>query len=640
MEKPDFLEIPTTPGVYLFKDEQGRIIYIGKAKQLRKRVSSYFRDEAALTPKTRAMMRQAEDLSLLGAATENEALLMEAGLIKKHRPHYNILLRDDKDYAFFRLSDKHPFPRLEVVRKPGRNRSEGRLFGPYSFTGAAKETWKTIHQVFPLRRCTDRAFANRVRPCLYHHLGQCPAPCVLPVDPKEYAAMVEQVAMLLSGRSKVLLHDLRKRMLAASEALEFEKAATLRDQIAAIERTVERQSVVLAENVNLDALGVVEVEGGLALGLLFVREGRLLDGRNFFWPGLGLDEAPELLFSFLLQYYTGAEDLPPRIVIPWRPDCNGRTGAKASEAGEPEPADAPRPESGEDNSLEALEAALSGLRGDSLRIATARNKDEARLVSLAGSNAGEAAKSSGRASMPELLARRLGGATAIRLVEAVDVSHISGSSTRVGQVLFEDGKPRRDKWRAYAVEDSGGDDLAALTDWAVRRAAHGEWPDLLLIDGGRGQLAAVRRQLTESGAPDGLILAAIAKARTGDGLADRRAGNVSDRIFLPERSNPLPIRPGSPELLFLQHVRDTVHEFSLGRHRKARANRIFNGELARIPGIGPELAKQLWSRFGSLKGMADATPEALCAVPGIGSARAARLKEHLEGLATGQRWRK
>ena len=261
MERPLSSTLPVTPGVYLYKDAQGRIIYVGKARNLRKRILSYFREASALTPKTVAMISHAASLETLSTTTEKEALLLEASLIKKHRPHYNIVLRDDKQYVLFRIAKDVPFPRLEVVRQARRDNA--RYFGPFTSGQAARETWKTIHRVFPLRRCADRAFKNRVRPCLYHHIGQCLAPCTENVSPEDYGLLIHRVELLLAGRSRELVDMLRRNMADASEALDYEQAAVYRDQIKAIERTVERQSVVLPEGGNMDVAGVVPARGGL-----------------------------------------------------------------------------------------------------------------------------------------------------------------------------------------------------------------------------------------------------------------------------------------------------------------------------------------------------------------------------------------
>jgi excinuclease ABC subunit C len=704
MQKPVMSSIPDTPGVYLYKDAAGRILYVGKAKHLRRRVASYFREAAEgapppQTPKTLAMLRQAERLDTLSTTTEKEALLLEASLIKKHRPRYNIVLRDDKQYVLFRLQKKHPYPRLDIVRAVRRDGAQ--YYGPFTSAGAARATWKAIHRAFPLRRCTDRALENRVRPCLYHYIGQCLAPCVFDVPREDYAALVQRVEMLLSGRSGELVGQLREEMETASEALEFERAATLRDQIKAVERTVERQAAVLPGGGDLDVVGIVDTGGGLGLGVLFVRQGAVLDGRAFLWPGLGFEEAPELLLSFLGQFYGPHSAIPARIVVPWlpvtvdgddlddSPDAPGPDGQDVQ--GGPDLVAAPGmlvPRAATDMSLRAIEETLADLRGGPVRIAAPRSPEENRLVDMAAANAREHARRETEAPLPELLARALHLSEPVRRVEAVDISHTGGRSTRAGMVVFEDGRPVRDAWRAYAldrpVDRSGdhpvdlpavrsgdfppgspgaaagdptptpaespappalpaasftaGDDYAALAEWARRRIASGPpWPDLVLIDGGRGQLSAVRRAIRDAGGEGLFALASIAKARTEDGRADRRAGNVADRIFLPDRTNPLPLRDGAPELLFLQHVRDAVHDFAIGRHRRARAGAALTGELQRVEGVGPKTARLLWDRFGTLAAMREASEKELAEVPGIGQRRARQIRQRLREMDTSRR---
>lgn len=722
MQKPDLSLFPHLPGCYFYKDASGRILYVGKAADLRKRLASYFRDDAALSPKTRSMLRQAESIDTLTTGTEKEALLLEAGLIKKHRPRYNILLRDDKDYLLFRINARHPYPRLEVIRKPKKkSREPGALFfGPYSSGFAARETWKIIHKAFPLRRCSDRSFINRTRPCLYHYMGQCLAPCVLPVAQEEYKELLDKVILLLSGRSSELLNELRESMLKASDSLDFERAALLRDQLRAVEKTVERQSVVLHTKSDLDLVGLAQTPKGLALGLVFVRQGLLVDGRNFFWPGLTVEDGPELLSSFLTQFYREHNSaMPGRIVLPWLPEISGESGApkagplidgeypigprqhdapvktaaprladsanqarstrqidRSAPAGSnnapnaaapPQPLDEasasaqlsdairfskqadsnsgsvhlPGPDvsgaSNETTPLSVIEALLSDFRGAPVRLSPPRGQDEDQLVLMAAANAKEAAKNKGTNSLAEALAAKLHVKEPVRRIEAVDISHTGGQNTRAGMVVFEDEQPLKSDYRTYGIEAGEGDDYAALAAWAGRRAKTGPpWPDLVLVDGGKGQLSAVKRAFEEAGVNGQFVIASIAKARTEEGRADRRAGNVSDNIFLADRANPLPLAPGSPELLFLQRVRDTVHDFVLGRHRQARSKAALSGELTRLPGIGPKLARLLYEKFNSLAEMAKATTEEISNVPGVGKKRAALLKERLKKIVEQQ----
>ncbi len=549
MEKPK--SIPTGAGVYLYKDKGGRIIYVGKARNLKKRVLSYFRPKNQLTAKTRAMMSHAVSIEFLTTNTEKEALLLEASLIKKHRPHYNIVLRDDKQYILFRIAVKNPYPRLEVVRKVKKDGAH--YFGPFTSSQAARETWKTLHTVFPLRRCNDRAMKNRVRPCLYHHIGLCLAPCSGKVSQEEYFAVIQKVELFLSGKSRELVEYITQKMEEASEKLEFEEAAKLRDQRIAIEKTIEKQGVVFHNGADMDVMGLCSRGDGLALAVLFVRGGQVIDKATFFWAGLVMEDANELLLGFLTQFYSQDKDIPPRIVLPWaltpentmqdnleNPALIGALGAEYV-----------LQEHEED--LESIAAILSEWRGANVRIVAARTKDDYQLVEMAKNNARETVYKRSDLGMDERLAALFKVQEPIRRIECVDVSHTSGTATKVGLVVYQDGKPHKSDYRVWNMENTHGDDYLALSQWAKRRAEHGApWPHLFLIDGGRGQVNTVHASfqeffsaqlirdaqsfdLEEGQLP--FILAGIAKARDEQGHADRRAGNLADRIFLQNKSS-------------------------------------------------------------------------------------------------------
>ncbi len=639
MERPN--EIPQTPGVYIYKDKGGRIIYVGKARNLKKRVLSYFRPDNQLTSKTKAMMSHAVSIEFLTTNTEKEALLLEASLIKKHRPHYNIVLRDDKQYILFRIAVKNLFPRLEVVRKVKKDGSH--YFGPFTSSQAARETWKTLHNVFPLRRCNDRAMQNRVRPCLYHHIGLCLAPCTGNVSQIEYQEMIHKVELLLSGKSKELIDSITEKMEEASENLEFEKAAELRDQRIAIEKTVEKQGVVLNNGADMDVVGITSRGDGLALAILFVRGGQVIDKATFFWAGLVMEDAYELMLGFLTQFYTQDKDIPPRIVLPWivkeeqenteNPALIGAFDFSLHE---------------QDDDFESIATMLSEWRGGNVRIIAARTKEDQQLVDMAKSNAKETVYKRSDLGMDQRLAALFKVQEPMRRIECVDVSHTSGTSTKVGLVVYQDGKPHKSEYRVWNIENAHGDDYFALSQWAKRRAEHGApWPHLLLIDGGRGQVNAVNASfqeyfstihirdsqsfdLEEGQLP--FTLAGIAKARDEEGHQDRRAGNVSDRIFLPNRTNPLPFKEGSHELLFLQSIRDATHNFAIGRHRQARTKQSLDAELLRLPNIGIETAKMLWSHFSSLEEMKKASIDDLCNLPKVGKKKALQIWESLQKL--------
>lgn len=586
---------PDTPGVYLMKDGRGRILYVGKAKHLRRRLSSYFRNAAAHTPKTRALVSRIRHIDILLTGTEKEALLLESGLIKKHRPRYNVVLKDDKQYVLFRLDRKAEFPRLSMTRKVVRDGSV--YFGPFTSAAAARTVWKLLGKVFPLRKCKDAAFRNRVRPCLYHDIGQCWAPCVLDVDREAYGDMVHRVEMLLSGRSLELVDTLTRRMKEASKTLEFERAAAYRDQIRAVRKTVEGQAAVIHDNRDRDVIGLAETPQGLGLGLLFVRQGRLLDQKQFFWPGLTLEEGVEVVESFIGQFYGPGRFIPPLVVTPM------------------DLADSP------------LDEVLAERGGGNVRIAPPRSTQEKQLLGIARSVAAQASEAR------ETISSRL--QKALRLpeepvrIECVDASHLGGADMRVGQVVFEDGRRNPEASRLYAFPELEGaaDDYAALAGWAKRRTESGPpWPDLVLIDGGRGQLSAVEKGLAECTLECGWELAAIAKGES------RRAGELGDVIFRPGRKNPMPLKPGSPELLFLQKIRDAAHRFVLGRQRKARKKAVLSSELTSLPGVGPKTARILWDRFDSLDAMLEADRAVIAGLPGIGPKRGEKIFGALQAL--------
>ncbi|MCR5814096.1 MAG: excinuclease ABC subunit UvrC [Desulfovibrio sp.] len=612
MQKPDPASIPNAPGVYLYKNAQGKILYVGKARILRRRVLSYFRTD--LSPKTRAMLSHAASVEFVTTTTEKEALLLEANLIKKHHPHYNIALKDDKQYFLFKIDPSASYPRLEIVRSTRKD--QARYFGPFTSAQAARETWKLLHRTFGLRRCSDRALRNRLRPCLYHHLGQCLAPCTGKLDPDVYAKSVQQVCELLAGHAEQLLSELQKRMESAAEALAFEEAAVLRDQIRAIERTVEQQAVVLPGKADTDVIGLWPADDGMALGLVFVRNGAICDARSFYWPKLCAQDSGEILLAFLSQFYA-LQLPPPRILLPKAL----KTLGSEEGLGEFGPED--------------LATTLTEQRGSPVRFELCANATDERLLEIAWANARDYAQRKelqGEFALLANLKKALHLPNFPHRIECVDVSHTQGQESRVGLVVYEDGLPSPSQYRCYALPQAN-DDYGSLAAWLNRRLQSGApWPDLLLIDGGRGQISAVERAMQAAGKSGLFALAGIAKARTPEGAQDRRAGNVSDRIFLPGRSNPLPIRPGSQELLFLQKIRDATHRLAISRHRQAHRRSALSSELLALPGIGQATAKLLWEHFASIEAIGQAEPAELANIPGIDPKRAQKLHKLLATL--------
>ncbi len=592
---------PTCPGVYLMKNAAGRIVYVGKAKHLRRRLASYFQPGHRLAPKVRVMMTRVESIDFLCTSTEKEALLLEASLIKKHRPKYNIVLRDDKQYVLFCLSRNHSFPALRLTRKVLRDGSV--YFGPFTSALAARETKRVIDRLFPLRKCRDTVFANRTRPCLQYHIGRCLGPCCLPVSEEEYRQVVRRVELFLSGKSDELMAGLHSEMMRKADGLDFEGAARLRDSIRALRETVERQAAVLSDGRDLDVIGVHGHEHGAALAVVFVRQGRIIDGQTFWFADAAVD-TPEaeagLTDSFLMQYYNAERFIPARIVTAF---------------GSHDP---------------ALEDVLTDMRGGRASVAKARGDQERRLVDIATANAKAHALRQRRTELTATeLANALGVAGEVERIECVDASHIQGEGMRVGMVVFAGGREEKSAYRVYSFPELEGtaDDYLALASFVARRAKSGPpWPDLLLIDGGKGQLGAVERAMAENGL-SAIPLAAIAKGES------RRAGELGDVIFRPGRKNSLNLRAGSPELLFLQHVRDTAHRFVISRLRRHKRSAQLSSDLDNLPGIGPKTARLLWEHFDSVQAMTQAPIEELTALPGFGPKKAAAVHAALKTLS-------
>lgn len=592
---------PTCPGVYLMKNATGRIIYVGKAKHLRRRLASYFLPEKRLPTKVRVMMPKVTTIDFLCTATEKEALLLEASLIKQHRPRYNIVLRDDKQYVLFCLTRQDPFPALRLTRKVIRDGSV--YFGPFTSAQAARETKRVIDRLFPLRKCRDAVFTNRTRPCLQYHIGRCLGPCCLPVSAEDYDQIVRQVELFLAGKSAELIASLRAEMSAAADRLDFEQAAKLRDSIRALKETTERQAAVLTHGRDVDIIGVHGQDNGVSLAVIFVRQGRIIDGQNFWFGGQSLETAQDeiaLVSSFLMQFYRAERFVPGRIVTALGCD---------------------------DQSLAEI---LTEMRGSPVSLHKARGDQERRLVDIAQANArAQAIQRCQETRNGHTLAQALGQDTDIERIECVDISHLQGEGTRAGLVVFDHGYPEKSAYRLYTFPDLEGlaDDYLALARFTARRLKSGPpWPDLLLIDGGKGQLASVERALNDAGQPNLFALAAIAQS------GSKRAGKLDDQVFVPGRKNPLALKPGSPELLFLQQIRDTAHRFVLTKLRQHKRGSQLASDLESLPGVGPKTAKLLWKHFSSTTAMGQATVEDLASLPGFGPKKAQNLHMALRAL--------
>jgi excinuclease ABC subunit C len=584
--------LPRSPGVYLFKDGKGEILYVGKAADLRARVRQYLAggDERAAVPHFLARTR---DLAFMVTRTEAEALLLENSLIKRHRPAWNVRLRDDKAYPCLRLDLRHRFPRLTVVR---RFRKDGAMyFGPFADAGALRRALRALRTVYPLRSCSDRFLESRTRPCLYHEIGRCNAPCVGLVTEAAYGLLVKEVVALLHGDAQRLLADLRGRMEAASAGLRFEEAGQVRDRIAAIERTVDRQSVAGADRVDRDAVSFRREGPAWEAGVLFFRQGAVASFRHHRIPAgaEGTATPAEALSSFLAQFYERGKEVPAEVLVGEEPA--GR-GALEEVLG------------GKRGSPVLVKVPARGLPLDLLRHA------ERNLLAALGSERPEA--EADRAA--EALASRLGLAAPPRRIECIDVSNLGDRDKVASRVVAEDGRIEKEGTRTLLLRTvAGQDDFAAMEEAVARRLADeevfGPRPDLLVVDGGAGQLSAALRA-----AGDRVRVVGLAKARRG-----RPGDRDKERVYVDPDRPPVVLPPGSPESLLLERVRDEAHRVAIGFHRKRRKRTSFGSVLDGIPGLGPKRRMALLRRFGSSKGIGAATEGEVAEV--VGAAVAARV---------------
>lgn len=589
--------LPDRPGVYRMLDADGTIVYVGKARSLRSRVGSYFRADQ-VQPKVQALVRAIAGIEVTVTNSEIEALLLEHNLIKSHRPRFNVILRDDKSFPYVHLSE-HEFPRLSFYR--GSRRMPGRLFGPYPSASAVHEALNQLHKLFRLRSCKDTFFANRSRPCLEYQIGRCSGPCTGLIDAATYARDVEAVVMVLEGRTQDATARLGAEMDRAAERLDFERAAMLRDQLGALTDVQARQVMTRARaGADTDVIAVAEAGGEFAVALMFVRGGQVL-GTSTFHPRAPIADAPEVLAAFIAQHYL-ERDPPPRICL--------------SHAVE---------------DAELLAESLSERAGRQVRIGTARRGFPQRWVALALQNAANAlrmreATQSGLAEQFAELGRYLGLEHPPARIECFDVSHTQGEATSASCVVFGPEGPVKADYRRYNIEGvERGDDYGALRQalsrrYRRRKQDESPMPDLLLIDGGRGQLEQAIVALRE------LDLAMPAVAAVAKG-ADRRAGQ--ERIFLAGREGASILPPDSKALHLIQRVRDEAHRFAISGHRRKRARSRQTSMLEAIAGLGPARRRALLRHFGGLQGVLRAGVEDLGRAPGIGPALAQAIYEHL-----------
>ncbi len=594
--------LPDSPGVYLMKDAKGRVIYIGKALSLWNRVRSYFQ-KSAKGEKTEMMVRQIVDLETIMTHTELEALILEANLIKKHHPRYNIILRDDKNYPYLRFDLKAEYPRLDVVR--GLKKDGALYYGPYVPAGGMWELLSLVRRTFTLATCKKEFKKDRPeRPCVQHQIGRCMAPCSGEVDKEAYLDMVGQVRLFLEGKNRDLLDLLKQRMAEASEKMEYERAAELRDRIGKIEGAFEKQKIISPGFENQDVIGMASEGGHADIQALFIRNGMLLGRKDFTIPDVHGMTDEGVFTDFLRQFYAKEMIVPAEVLLPF---------------------DVP------DRGL--FEVWLTEKRGAKVEVLVPQRGRKRELVQMASDNAAQSLREHllSRKSKERVLLRlqeELGLRNLPRRIEAFDVSNIQGAEAVASMVSFENNLPHKRDYKRFKIQSvTGQDDFASMAEVIRRRYTkakkEGILPDLILIDGGKGQLNAGLEVLRELGI-DGPDVIGLAKARSGEEGSDREF----ERVFLPGVDEPIILEPTSQTTHLVARARDEAHRFAIAYHRKLREKRAIKSELDDIPGIGEVRKKELLRHFGSLEKIKQATMEDISTVKGMSRKTAEELVKY------------
>jgi excinuclease ABC subunit C len=589
--------LPGRPGVYRMLDSGGQILYVGKARNLKSRVASYFQP-SNVQPKVQALIAKTANMEVTITNSDTEALLLEYNLIKKHRPRFNVVLRDDKSFPYLHLETKHEFPRLNFYR--GSRKEPGKYFGPYPSAGAVRDTLQQLQKLFRIRNCDDTYFANRSRPCLQYQIQRCTAPCVGLVSKEHYARDVGAAIKVLEGRNDEVREDLGRRMEAAAERLDFEEAAQLRDQLAKLKVIQAQQIVTAGADHDADVIAIAAANGEYCVALMFVRAGRSLGSTTFF-PKALFAEPPEVLSAFVMQYYL-ERDAPAEIIVEQDFD-----------------------------EMQLLESTLAERLSHKVRICSSVRGIRARWLEMMHNNAEQAltmrrlARAGIESSLEDLREAFDLEETPNRL-ECFDISHTGGTDTVASCVVFGVEGPLKSDYRRFNISGiQPGDDYAAMYQALTRRykrVREGEIvkPDVLLIDGGRGQLAEAARVLDELGV-GGITLIGVAKG------VDRRAGQ--EQLFLLGESTPTILAPDSRALHLIQRVRDEAHRFAIAGHRRKRAKRHSQSILETIPGLGPVKRRELLKQFGGLQGILRAGIDDFIQVRGLGRELAQVIYEHL-----------
>ncbi len=591
--------VPTKPGVYQMMDNTGKILYVGKARDLKNRLTSYARPDKNQTVKTVALLKKVATIETIITATEKEALILEASLIKKHRPRYNVILRDDKNYPYIKVTIREEWPRVLMTRR--RKSGDGaRYFGPYSSPGAMWSVLHMLRKVFPLRRCKGRELKARKRPCLNYQMQGCLAPCMGKADPVKYQKMVASVIDFLEGKNRHILANIEKEMQSASERLDFENAALYRDRIKAFQSTLEKQVVVAEHHKDQDVFGLVRQDISVALACLQIRKGVIVSQQTFF-HAQSFGNNTEILAQVLERYYDEGRQPPTEILVSNMPE-----------------------------SVLILEEVFSSKRGAKVSIRVPKRGDGVRLLAMAEQNSSEVfVEREKREKSWQVLSRELQKSLKLTFpperIECLDISNLSGKQAVGSLVVFTQGIMDKAEYRHYKIKEvSGPDDYAMMAEVLQRRFVDQKkkevLPNLLLLDGGKGQLNTAFKVVQENGLTEEIDLLGIAKDKNDKG----------ERIFAVNRKNPLSLAQNSLVLLFLMRIRDEAHRFGITFHRKLRTKKTLRSSLDDIPGIGPTRKQALLLAFGSLKEISKASEEDLANVHTIGPELATIIHKHLQ----------
>jgi len=606
--------LPQKPGVYLMKNVKDKVIYVGKAMNLRGRVRSYFHESAQLNTKTTRLAIEIARVDFIVTGSELEALILENTLIKRHQPRYNVRLKDDKNYPYIKVTWQEPFPKVGITRK--MKRDGARYFGPYTSVQAVHQTLDLLRKLFSYRTCNREITGKDGRPCLYYHIKRCSGPCIGAISRADYRASLSQLMLFLEGRSEKVVRLLREQMTKAAEALNFERAAYVRDQIQAVERVVEGQRVISPNLKDHDVVAFARDDGNACVQVFFVRNGRLIGREYFMLEGTEGEDAGSIMSSFISQFYDEASSVPPEILMP-----------------------------AEANEVAILRQWLASKRGADVVLRVPKRGRKRDLVKLAEENAVDTLAAlraqwmADQTKQTEALAelqQHLGLKKPPARIECYDISNIQGTSATGSMAVFANGAARKSDYRRFKIRTvEGSDDYAMMAEVLRRRLRRAKQamqaieegksrnkpdpfallPDLLIVDGGRGQLNTAVAVLEELGFQDKIQLAALAKQQ--------------EEIFMPGREDSILLPRRSESLYLMQRIRDEAHRFAIGYHRQLRRKSALVSQLEEIPGIGPKRRQALLMHFGSLDNIRQASTDELAAVPGMTLAAAQQIKERL-----------